>query len=255
MPENICTYCIKQIHLAYDFSQLCISSDAKLRLQRNRMVLHNIQKEIIEEEQIIVCDKSTPVQEENVLVTTVSELNDDESSKLIYTVESPTTIDDSTAEINDDVDSVSETPVHVDNSAILNLSLNDCDKVEATEQTETNIVSNVNCKRARKLRPKRHSCLNCSESFYTEEKLKKHAILHDPNRAYRCGECNKCFTKKSHLNIHLRCHAKKEDRKFTCKECGEQFMYSYLLKQHSYKHTEQKPFPCSECPKGKTTIS
>lgn len=50
MPENICDNCVTNVFLVFDFSQVCISSDTKLRLQRNRTVLHNIQREIVEEE-------------------------------------------------------------------------------------------------------------------------------------------------------------------------------------------------------------
>lgn len=253
MPENICTYCIKQIHLAYDFSQLCISSDAKLRLQRNRTVLHNIQREIVEEEEIILCaENDLKDKTEDVCISTATQFSNEENTcDLVCSVQVSNTIDNCATEINEN--SNSSTSSQVNSNSVLNLSVNNCEIIEETQENENKTISdtqgtNIN-KRNRKTQ-NRYSCTNCSETFYTEEKLQRHAALHDPTRAYRCGECNKSFSKKSHLNIHLRCHAKKEDKKFMCKECGQQFMYSYLLKQHSYKHTDEKPFPCPKCDKG-----
>lgn len=97
----------------------------------------------------------------------------------------------------------------------------------------------------------KYSCEKCMLSFSNKMKYQKHLKTHDITKQLKCEKCPQVFSKQLHLKVHLRSHIKKEDREFICSLCGEQFIFEYLLKQHSYKHTDKKPFPCKKCGKGK----
>ena len=97
----------------------------------------------------------------------------------------------------------------------------------------------------------KYTCSICHVSFNNKAKFTKHRKIHNDNNPFKCHECSQTFPKKLHLNVHLRSHIKNEDKKFSCGSCNKQFMYEYLLKQHEYKHTDEKPYPCKFCTKGK----
>ncbi|KAJ3633719.1 hypothetical protein MTP99_010650 [Tenebrio molitor] len=96
----------------------------------------------------------------------------------------------------------------------------------------------------------KYACDICNIFFNNKTKYNKHKKTHDDSNPFKCNECSQTFSKKLHLNVHLRSHTKDEDKKFICKSCNKQFMYEYQLKQHEYKHTDEKPYPCKFCSKG-----
>lgn len=97
----------------------------------------------------------------------------------------------------------------------------------------------------------KYSCDNCMLAFSNKLKFDKHVKTHDITKQFKCDQCPQVFSKQLHLKVHLRSHIKKEDKQFVCIVCGEKFIFEYLLKQHCYKHTDRKPFPCKKCGKGK----
>lgn len=180
LPENICSECIRHICRAYTFSQQCILSDKKLRLQRNQAEFDNIQLEIIEAERL-------------------------ESLQAI------------------------------------------------SSESETDIVKKKSCENEKS---GENEVQNASEEFKVVDGCSTEcSSLKDENlKQYECLECSKKFTKKCHLTVHVKTHLKRKG-KYKCEVCGLLFRYSYLLNQHKYKHTEEKPFPCTECSKGKYKIN
>ncbi|KAJ8939002.1 hypothetical protein NQ314_011252 [Rhamnusium bicolor] len=100
----------------------------------------------------------------------------------------------------------------------------------------------------------KYKCSVCSLPFSNKTKFQKHQNTHDNSKPFKCKECTQSFSKTLHLKLHLRSHIRQEDKKFSCKKCGQQFTFEYLLKQHEYKHTDEKPFPCTKCKKGQLTV-
>lgn len=101
----------------------------------------------------------------------------------------------------------------------------------------------------------KYKCEVCALPFNNKSKFSKHKKTHDNSKPFKCKECLQTFSKKLYLNVHLRSHIKQEDKKFSCKVCEKQFSFEYLLKQHEYKHKEEKPFPCTKCNKGNQILS
>lgn len=98
----------------------------------------------------------------------------------------------------------------------------------------------------------KYYCEECMLSYRNKNTFQRHIKTHDKSKQWKCEHCQQRFAKQLHLNVHLRTHIRKEDKEFVCSTCGEQFTYEYLLKQHFYKHTDKKPFPCDKCQKGKS---
>ncbi|XP_073538264.1 uncharacterized protein [Phyllobates terribilis] len=79
------------------------------------------------------------------------------------------------------------------------------------------------------------------------QKSVEHQKVYKEERPFSCSECGKRFTIKSKLVKHVRIHTR--ERPFPCSECGRCFKIKSNLAKHERIHTGERPFPCSECSK------
>ncbi|XP_073538385.1 oocyte zinc finger protein XlCOF7.1-like isoform X2 [Phyllobates terribilis] len=75
----------------------------------------------------------------------------------------------------------------------------------------------------------------------------EHQKIYKEERPFSCSECGRCFTIKSNLAKHERIHT--GERPFPCSECSKCFNQHSDLARHQRIHTGEKPFSCSECGK------
>ncbi|XP_069606532.1 zinc finger protein 547-like [Ranitomeya imitator] len=75
----------------------------------------------------------------------------------------------------------------------------------------------------------------------------EHQKMYKEERPFSCSECGRRFTIKSNLAKHERIHT--GERPFPCSECSKCFNQHSDLVRHQRIHTGEKPFTCLECGK------
>ncbi|XP_063807219.1 uncharacterized protein LOC134995897 isoform X3 [Pseudophryne corroboree] len=91
---------------------------------------------------------------------------------------------------------------------------------------------------------KMHQCSECQQCYPNHSALVTHQQTHSASNLYRCSVCGVRFTSKLALAAHQRCH--KEYKLSHCYS-GKSFHQRSRLQSHKSTHTEERPFPCSEC--------
>lgn len=212
LPENLCIFCIDKIFKAYNFTEQCISADAYLRkqLQYHPKQTQNNQAEETDERQNYVTESQARLAE------CVENYENDKLSLNEIILDQHLAIEDDYYEENIDTQTTTDSDLS---------TLNHTDR-------------------------NKYGCSSCKKIFDTKLSLKSHELKHQLRKPYSCSKCLKTFTKKSTLSVHMRSHRKAQDKTHICQICGQKFGYLYLLKQHTFKHTDEKPFPCTKCKKG-----
>lgn len=93
-------------------------------------------------------------------------------------------------------------------------------------------------------------CRKCGEVFRDMLTLKRHgrnAHFNEVDRPYQCTDCGKCFTHKSVLEVHSRCHT--GERPYLCTCCDKSFRQKSQLKTHMRSHSLERPYVCGTCGK------
>ena len=102
---------------------------------------------------------------------------------------------------------------------------------------------------------RKHFCQECGKGFTRPDKLKRHTIIHSPDRP-----CIPCVCKESHgcertfyRNDSMKRHALTHtlDKPYTCEECGKNFSRpDYLTKHIGHVHKRAFKHLCTLCDYG-----
>ncbi|XP_022833980.1 uncharacterized protein LOC111361803 [Spodoptera litura] len=106
------------------------------------------------------------------------------------------------------------------------------------EVTKNNVLAHL--RRHVNLRPYKCNYDNCRRRFKDKGDLKKHILIHYPDRQYSCTYCNRKFPRKSRLNEHIAMHLR--GYKVQCDYCHEMFS----SKMHLSKHIKRAHSPNSK---------
>ena len=95
-------------------------------------------------------------------------------------------------------------------------------------------------------------CETCNRAFKTNRGLVNHRKVHDSLliHFYDCAICSRRFTKKFHLNEHMREHGFGElNKSLPCPYCGAGFsavgyMYRHILREHE---SGRSKYECHYC--------
>ena len=72
----------------------------------------------------------------------------------------------------------------------------------------------------------------------------RHVKIHTAKESFSCPDCNKTFTLKCNLKVHLKLHTG-SSKPFVCSECDK----SFLKNDDSKIRSAEKSFSCSYCNK------
>lgn len=114
------------------------------------------------------------------------------------------------------------------------------------------------------------SCSICNKTFAHKAYLRSHEIIHSELKPHQCSICGSVFKTITRLHLHSRIHLdavekcttcgkeikahnmrhhvrtvhESEHRPFSCSVCLQTFKTAKTLKNHSYRHTNEKNYQC-----------
>lgn len=93
-----------------------------------------------------------------------------------------------------------------------------------------------------------HQCMYCTKEFKKPSDLVRHIRIHTQEKPYKCERCFRAFAVKSTLTAHMRA-THLGLRQFSCPTCDKSFSSKGSLKVHLCIHTGDKPYKCGICNK------
>ncbi|XP_056443625.1 zinc finger protein 160-like isoform X3 [Gadus chalcogrammus] len=94
---------------------------------------------------------------------------------------------------------------------------------------------------------KPYKCDQCTKGFSLKSHLKSHMRTHSGEKPYKCDQCTKRCRSTSHLNCHIMTHP--GERPYRCDQCTKRFQRKCDLKIHLRTHSGEKPYKCDQCTK------
>ncbi|NWQ82581.1 ZN341 protein, partial [Columbina picui] len=98
-------------------------------------------------------------------------------------------------------------------------------------------------------------CSVCDAAFNRKDKLKRHMLIHEPFKKYKCPfsshtGCNKEFNRPDKLKAHILSHSGMKIHK--CQYCNKSFSRRAHMTEHQRSHTGNYKYRCPTCSKGFT---
>lgn len=87
---------------------------------------------------------------------------------------------------------------------------------------------------------------DCKKAFYTKSELNFHRrSVHSNDKPHACTHCEKRYTKKSQLEVHMNVHS----GKIKCSRCPATFATKKKLNKHAESAHSKESFKCEHCSK------
>lgn len=92
-------------------------------------------------------------------------------------------------------------------------------------------------------------CHICDKRFTTKGNMTRHTVTHTGARPFKCKFCGSQFSRRSHLDSHNTTILHDKIKIHECEICKKRFVSKRDVSQHMNRHTDDRPFKCSQCPK------
>ncbi|XP_070697426.1 oocyte zinc finger protein XlCOF20-like [Pempheris klunzingeri] len=114
-------------------------------------------------------------------------------------------------------------------------------------QNEYKITPKTSSKEENHKEEKAFKCFECNKEFSQKHQLVLHVRVHTGEKPFSCDFCGKTFTQNSNRIVHMRQHT--GEKPYLCKKCGKRFASSHHLKLCTgmQNKSTDKSFRCSAC--------
>lgn len=212
LPQLICSECLFQVQQAFNYKQMCETSDTKLRefLHKNESVvetgpmssgIHDAYDSIFVPELVI--------SDFNGVDDPLDEDFDNDPANDFNDADFQSAFDDLEAKSG---------------LAATNPSENN----QITENDDADDDEDIRIVRQAKKINGRYQCEMCEKTLADRKTFLLHVRLHLQKKLKRCVQCNRGFTKTNHLNRHMVVHSKS----FACHHCLKVFETKQQRKDH-----------------------
>ncbi|GJQ70373.1 hypothetical protein Trydic_g22804 [Trypoxylus dichotomus] len=214
MPKDICIHCVNDLCKAFDFAQMCINSDTRLKEWSNKNEAVESKTDL---EEITRKKHSYKHQENKPFQCTHCDKGCITAESLRRHMKTH------------DTDYVKKIHIcHV------------CSKEFRYPSFLAEHMKNHTGE-------KPFLCSVCGKGFRQSGALQYHIRSHTGSRPYECNVCTKKFSSPGVLKIHMRRHT--NERPYVCDICGMAFRQSTDMRTHRRTHTGEKPALCTICGK------
>ncbi|ELU00326.1 hypothetical protein CAPTEDRAFT_145894, partial [Capitella teleta] len=87
-------------------------------------------------------------------------------------------------------------------------------------------------------------CEICGKKFTRRAHLNRHLRIHDPEKPFKCPHCEYRGCEKSDITKHITIH---EAPKYVCEICNKAFRHQKNKDLHVKRHKGQKDYKCGVC--------
>lgn len=270
VPHSICTNCIANLVVAYEFQLQSIKSDADIRLAlglshkdvdcKEHILKEDVYVEVLLGKEVrdgadIVCPppNNFELTEEKV-----------ESNKTCE--EDPTNGESGNPTDDSRVSLPTENPVPSNTDSKLsensmnqkkskNSSVHQCSECDKSFDKLSRLQRHS---KIHNTDGKPWSCESCPQRFANLPYLLRHQIKHSTEMAmntttintkpnsFQCSECQKVFSKQESLASHMKMH-KSDQKEYFCEFCPKSFSKMNKLTRHAKIHDEMKSHKCNIC--------
>lgn len=224
LPSLICSECLRNTHIAFDFKKQCESSDAELR-------------------SLLGLSQSNSNSTKVKIEKSCQDIANVEETQLPH-------LQEPKLEVEYHLPDISDSQVYKKqprNKKTKNKKSKHSHGLKIENGDGIDFGGYVDDETSQPLFP----CSECIQCFTKQRDLKRH-IKNDHGKlnsdtAY-CDICNQAFSQAQTLARHMKIHQENQKNKL-CTFCGKGFLRSDDLKRHTRIHTGERPYSCDQCPK------